>query len=333
MDKKTQRLSRKWLYLPWAIAAVLLAGYFAMWRMGAAEMKSQIQIWIDDQRAAGIAISHGKVQAEGFPFFLRVHIDDPDIAQSGAWRWRTDRLTLDALPYDLNRLIFSVRSEQKVAIKNYGEWRIKAEDFRASIAADKERFWIFAMTLGGAKAQHDADRTAATVESLVLDFAPTANDPASFMLNLAAGGVKLQTRENDTSLDTFHIMAMATHADLISNAEAWRQAGGALSIKGLLMEQGNARLSVAGDVRLDGDHYPEGNLHAELRSPAAFVQSMSHAGVISAEAAEVLAANLTLAAIAGGGTISAPIELRDGEAQIANVRIGAFPAIAASPRE
>ncbi|MEO1137587.1 MAG: DUF2125 domain-containing protein, partial [Pseudomonadota bacterium] len=105
MTGEAAKLRRRWLYLPFAIAGVIMAGYFLLWRAGAAEMKKAVAAWVEDQRAAGLVVSHGDLEAEGFPFFLRLHIADPDIAAPGVWRWRTERLTLDALPYDLNRLI------------------------------------------------------------------------------------------------------------------------------------------------------------------------------------------------------------------------------------
>ena len=140
----------RWFYIPWTVAAVIFVAYFMLWRYGASEMKTAVGEWVEDQRAAGFDVSHGALKTDGFPFFLRLHIDEPHIASPGAWDWRTDRLTIDALPYDLNKLIFSTRSEQEVFLDGAGRWRVNADDFRVSIANDKKRDWVFATTIGGA---------------------------------------------------------------------------------------------------------------------------------------------------------------------------------------
>ena len=122
IDRQTL-LRRRWLYIPWAIAAIVFLGYFMLWRAGASEMKKAVGAWVEDQREAGYNVSYGTLIADGFPFFLRLHIEDAHIAAHGLWDWQTERLTIDALPYDLNRLIFSTRSQQRISVANYGDWR------------------------------------------------------------------------------------------------------------------------------------------------------------------------------------------------------------------
>ncbi len=327
MDDQLRGAKRRWLYLPWAIAVFVVAGYFVLWRTGAAEMKKGLHEWVDSQRSAGMIVSHGALKAEGFPFFLRVHIEKPDIAQTGEWRWRTDRLTLDALPYDLNRLIFSIRSEQHISFAKYGDWRIQADDVRASIANDKKRSWVFAFTLGRAIAQRDEDGAIAEIDSLVFDLAPDAVNEMTLVLSLAAADAHVSASGHDARLDSLQTVMAATQAGFLGDAQAWRDAGGALIINGLIATLGEASLSVAGDVRLDHNNLPEGQLTADATSPAAFARALAEAGVMSVEDAESLAATLTLTAIASGGKITAPIEIKDGAAHLAGIRIADFSRI------
>ncbi len=315
------RPKRRWLYLPFAVAAVIVAGYWLLWRAGAAEMKKGVAAWVEDQREAGFEVSHGELKAEGFPFFLRVHVATPEIAAPGQWRWRTDRLTLDALPYDLNRLIFSVRGEQRMETAAYGDWRVNADDFRFSIANDKARGWAFAMTMRGAHAVRDADNANGAVDRLVFDLAPSEDDPAMLVLSLAAQDIKATAPDGVFRLSGVQTVMAATQTHLLSDAEMWRQTGGELIINGFNAQLDEAKLSVAGALSIDETHAPQGALETEITAPAPFVKALSQLGVMSEEEAESAAAALTLAAITSGGKISAPIEFKGGAAHIAGVKI------------
>jgi hypothetical protein len=316
------RPKRLWLYLPFAVAAVVFAGYFLLWRAGAAEMKKAIGVWVEDQRAASYEVTHGALKAEGFPFFLRVHVETPEIADPGAWRWSTGRLTLDALPYDLNRLIFSVNGEQRASLEGYGDWRIATDDFRFSIASDKTREWKFSMTVGGARASRDSDGANAAVERLVFDLAPSAEEPDMLVLSLAAANLAGGGPDGGAfHLDGVQTVMAATRADALADAEIWRQSGGELIINGFNAQRDEAKLSVAGTLSLDARRLPEGDLKTEITAPAPFVKALGELGVLTAEEAESAGAALTLAAIANGGKIAAPLEFRDGAAHIAGVTV------------
>ncbi|WP_425410767.1 DUF2125 domain-containing protein [Hyphococcus sp.] len=330
MTEQSVRLRRQWLYLPFLIAGVIMAAYFFLWRAGAAEMKKGVESWIADQRMAGMKIDHGALIAEGFPFFLRVHVEAPDIAQPGAWRWRGDRLTMDALPYDLNKLIFSFRGEQTVWLNGYGEWTISTEEFRTSIANDADREWLFAATIGGFTATRVEDGATAAVESLVLDLAPDAADQSTLTLNLAATRVISDVGKNAIAFDALNTIFAVTGSNAFSAndpANAWRSVDGKVQIKMLIVRMEDAELSVSGVLGLDAEDYPTGRLDAHLSAPGVFIEALGQAGVLTAEETEQAAAAMTLTAIAGGGAINAPIELMHGDAQIAGVKIYRLPRV------
>ena len=321
-DAKTMRL--RWHYLPWAIAAVVFGGYYMLWRAGAAKIKSTVAEWAEDQRTAGMNIAYGPVKASGFPFFLRVHIDAPDIAYADEWRWRTETLTIDALPYDLRRLIFSVRGEQKLSTQTYGEWRIAAEEFLVSIADDKAKDWIFATTINGATARQPGNENKISLGSLVFDLSPDAADRTTLVLALAATDAAVGPKDGTIRLDRLQTVIQTTQIHALGDDDTWRNAGGAVKINGLLASVDDANLSVSGDIGLDADHAPAGLLTTEIVAPGTFVEALAAAGVIAPDDAEQAVAALTLAAIAGGGKLKTPIELKDGGAHIGSVTIADF---------
>ena len=316
---------QRWLYIPWGIAAVIFVAYFMLWRYGAGEMKKAVSLWVDDQRDAGLDISHGALRADGFPFFLRLHIEEPHIAAPGVWDWRTQRLTIDALPYDLNRLIFSTRSEQALSLKNYGDWRIIAEDFRVSVANDKKRDWVAAVSIGGATAARDQDGAEASIGELVMDLAPDEADLTVLTLNLMAINARANANGTEINLDKLQTSLSASESYAISNANAWRRAGGALHIGGFFAQLDEGRFAATGTLKLDANGSPEGALKTEIIAPAPFIRLLAKAGALNAEEAEKAAATLTLATIAAGGKLTAPIELKEGAAHIAGAKIADLP--------
>lgn len=319
------RAKRLWLYLPFAAGAAILFAYWLLWRTVAGEIKVGVEDWAIDQREAGLDVAHGRVFAEGFPFFLRVHVESPSIEAPGVGAWSTDRLTLDALPYDLNRMIFSIRSDQRLRLDNGGDWTIAADDFRASIANDKARDWVFSMTIANAEALRNDAPALARAGSLIFDLSPAAEDRSTMVLSLAAADLAAGDAATPIALDGLRTVVAARQAQALSDPAVWRALGGALVVSGLEAEAGTSRLSVSGAITLDAANRPSGELKSIIAAPGPFIQSLADAGLVEPQSAERTAAALTLAAIAGGGAINAPIVLENGEARIANVAIAHLP--------
>ncbi|MHA7873279.1 MAG: DUF2125 domain-containing protein, partial [Hyphococcus sp.] len=119
-------------------------------------------------------------------------------------------------------------------------------------------------------------------------------------------------------------------ADLLGIGDdnaAWRAAGGALSVTGLIATIEDSHIAAAGEIRLDADNRPDGALKTEIANPAGFARALGKTGVLSHNEAEAAAAGLTLMAVAGGGKLAAPLEFKNGEAQVAGIKIADLPAL------
>ena len=330
MTHQSTSISRRWLYIPFAVASALLFAYYLLWRIGAGEIEKAVDRWIDDQRAMGIEITHEAITREGFPFFLRVHIDQPKIVASGIGRWRAERLFVDALPYDLTRVIFSPTGAQELYVEDYGDWRIDAADIKASIASDKNTGWVFSVSVGDAEARNLSDGASAAIDKLDFDLAPSAAAPTTLSLNLAAAGLDVDGSGAAFHLAELNTVLSLTQSDLLSGpkpASQWRAAGGALIVSGLIAEIENTKFSVSGEIGLDAADFPAGRLEAEISNPAGLSHWLGATGALSLEEAASTGAGLTLLSIAGGGKITAPIELKNGAAEIAGVKLANLPPI------
>ena len=338
MSDVQARLRRRWLYLPFAIAAVIVLGYYLLWRTGAAEMEKAVVAWAEDQRAAGITVEYSALIRDGFPFFLRVHVEDPLIETPEGLRWRGERLSMDALPYELNKVIFSPMGAQFVSTPDTGDWRITADDLRASIATDDARGWVLSANAGGVQARRAEDGAETTLVSLVFDLSPSADDPSTLVLSLAGAGAAFSAMDNGAdnaadgaiTVDRLQTVAFLTQSHLLQGdmaANQWRDGGGALVINGLIAEIDEAALTVSGEIRLDRDDYLTGALRTELSNPAGLAGFLRQTGALSPQEADAAIAGLSLMALAGGGKIAAPIELKDGQARISGIKVADLPKV------
>lgn len=324
-----KRVSRKWLYAAWIGAALIVAIYYGVWRFAAGEMQKGVHKWVEDQRAAGLQVEHGSVRRDGFPFFLRVHVDTPKISSPDVFHWSADRLSLDALPYDLNRLILSPSGAQTFSSTEIGEWRYSADSIRASIANDEARGWAFAMNVEKGVASR-SDGVSAKLGRLVYDLAPEVEDNSTLTLSLVSDDLAVSGADNEIAVSRFETALSLTQSPFLNSGaplEDWRRQGGALKIHGMNAVINKAELSVAGEISLDADFRPAGVLNAILAKPAGLADILSASGALTREEADATAAGLGLAAMAQGGKIIAPIELTQGGAFIDGRKVAELPSL------
>ena len=302
MSENTTRLKRRWLYIPFAIAGVIVFAYFLLWRAGANQMKLAVEDWVEDQRLSGLAVEHGPITSGGFPFFLRVHIDAPKIQSTDIWHWSGERLSLDALPYNLNKVIFSTTGEQLFRVAPYGEWTLIADDMRASITKDRSREWVFSMNIGDATATRTQDNTTLSLENLIFDLAPAQSERSTLTLNLAATRFDATSNGEIYSLETLQTSAALNQSQLLSfGTNAWRDAGGSLQIIGLFADVEETKFRGSGEITIDENDRPLGTIDAAIENPAGFARMLGRTHAISRNEAEVAAAGLSLMAFATAG--------------------------------
>ncbi|MGE0407806.1 MAG: DUF2125 domain-containing protein [Amphiplicatus sp.] len=109
--------------------------------------------------------------------------------------------------------------------------------------------------------------------------------------------------------------------------EAHPQDPDGLLIRTLQLEGAGAALTLSGAVFLDEAGYPRGALQASLTNPGAIATLLGEFGALAPEKAEQAAASLTLAAIASGGRLAAPLIFENGSASIAGVEIAKLPRV------
>lgn len=319
--------SKWWLYGPLIAGATLFAVYTALWMQGAAQMRRSITSWADDQRAAGLEVEYDSIAAGGFPFFLRGAVGNVSIGEAPGWRWSAPRLYVDALPLAPNRLVFSARDGHEIDTADFGRWRIEAPDGRASIESDKQRQWIVDVESGPGRIEN-SNGESLSAEHFLLTVAPAETDRRTLEASLAVSNLIARAGGAEISSPTVEAMiAFNDPEKRTPEARAASAADGVLELRRVYIEAGGGKLTLSGVLSIDETGRPQGALKVQAIKPGAFARILGDFGAIGEGDAEALDAALSLASIAGGGKLKAPLVLEHGYASIVGVKILELPQI------
>lgn len=309
---------RRWLIAALAAAFVTLVLYALLWREGAKVLRHEIEAWADDQRAAGVAVAYSHIGIAGFPFMLRGVVSDVSIAQGEAWRWSAKRLFVDAALWAPDRLAFSPGT-QAIDIAEFGRWRIESVSGRAVIAIDRTSGWRLHIQSGRGRISNESGSFTLRSKRFNALITPEGAERNDVRATIAVAGLELPGRNRNveaTSLDFDFAVAAA-------------EDGGprTFTIRRFELDGEQGKVLVSGVFTVDAQGYPEGELFADIANPGVFATALGELGALSMDSAEAAAAMLSLAAIAGGGRVAAPMIFKDGEASVAGVRIAKLPKV------
>ncbi len=112
---------------------------------------------------------------------------------------------------------------------------------------------------------------------------------------------------------------------------AWRDAGGQVRIEAAHIAWGALDLTASGQLGLDAAYRLDGSLDLGVRNGVAAVQRIQDIGLLAPQAATAAKALVALATLGNGGRAEAPLDLAEGEAKLAGVKIGDLTPVCACP--
>ncbi len=297
----------RWLlYGPFLFAGVLLLVWYGVWRAGAQAMRAAFADFAAGEAADGGAVTHSRMRARGFPFFLRGEAEAFSIAR-GKYRLDAETIYLHASPVDLRRIVFSTAPSLRLQTPS-GVWTIRADGARASIEQAKDG-WLFKAEAAGLEGVNDETRV--RTGRGVINVAPDAS--GAYQISFRVLGADFKNARGETSIA--RLDAALTVAD--------EPLG--VSIHALDGEIGAARLGLSGALARDGEGFAAGRLDASIENPAALMEALLIFGAVKPDRAATLEAGLALLAAAGGGRISAPLDFKDGETKLSGIKIAKAP--------
>ena len=332
------RKPRKFLYIMMAISIIALVIYTVLWMMGARGIKAAVDDFVVQQRANGMIVEHGAVRSTGFPFLLRTHIENVQMGQPDLWHWRSEALFIDALPYALDRMIFSAAGDQRLEVASlqtpYNIWTGNGDMVRASIAHNKDTQWAFVFQIEAASFLSDQGHAEISTRKLVVNVAPLKGELTTIGASLAADHVQwhmpISEENKNMPIDRLEIALDVSHTDQFKDENTLRQwagEGGAVNLHRFVMSDLPAHLAANGAVTINSQGELTGAMTSVLQKPANFLTSLDMIGLVPADQKDAMTAALALSSLAGGGQIKTVFEFRDGQVLANGAPVADLPAI------
>ena len=338
------RKPRRIFIIAAASLAVAVLGYTAYWFVLAGEAREVIARWSENWRAAGFAVSHGEPDLGGFPLSLRASFAAPSVGRGDgaqAWRWRGEGVTVSLRPWNLSRLGVRMEGRHEITVGEPGgrRYTLDAERAAATVTLDgdggveridaalaafavREDAWSAPLRIGRLRLEGFGYRRAgggarATDVTLVVEDAELPAAPAG-----ALGKNIARVRADITLVGAF------PERPLEAAMAAWRDDGGTVELRGLVVRWGPLDLSADGTLALDSEMRPIAALAASIAGVDEAVASLLAAGSIgAAEAAAMRVAFNLFARItsSSGDRVNVPITAQEGRifvGPVAVARIG-----------
>lgn len=315
----------------------------AYWLWSADRLAGRIAAWSEKQRARGYEVSYREPVIGGYPFGLKVRIDEPQLTSPHGRRWNGPSLTGRAAlwsPFTIE-LDFSGR-HQITETRDSAAAPIEAEGVRAhagihlqsSGRLDRATAEVAGLTIRRAGEILTADHVTVALGP----WRPAAGErPQELPLTGELNGVTLPSdRAGPLGPAVQHLAVAAVLLGEIPRGkrrqmlEQWRDAGGRLEIGRLDLVWGTLALQGEGSLALDRKLRPAGKIDARLSGLSETVDRLADAKVIKASRARI--AKVALRALADGTdgngrpVVALPITLDGGR-----LYLGPVPVLRLSP--
>lgn len=319
-----------------AMAALVLA-YVGYWFYVAHETERALAAWIAEGRAAGLEIAENGLAVGGFPFRIRVDATAPAIARPEArLGWSAERLAVIMQPWKLHHALAELDGRHTLRLPDGAGERIVELGFEtalASLLADRSGGWQQIGVNAEALTVTLADgEGGAVLRDAALYLRPSVREDAFVDLVVKSGRTRLEgaglAPPLDTPLDRIEVDLTLNGAVPFAGQAVrrtivdWRDAGGTIDLHRLVLRQGRFRLEVTGTLALDAQLRPLGALTAKVTGHADLIALLVAAGQMPPGQAASATLALDLLAVAGGGSVAAPLTLQDGEMRLGPVVLG-----------
>lgn len=303
--------------------------------------------WVAQQRARGWDVEHALPERAGWPLAARLTVPDFHVtgstpAMPQGFSWQAGHIALTIAPPHVERLSITAEGPQQLrsgaATIPYTAERLRILlPLEPSLPTRPTEF-----LLEGLRAATPVGPvTAAQIRAMI---APgTTDGEPGLRLHLAASQIVLPPSQ---AAHPFGQIVEASTADAvltapppspipmtaIERAEAWRDAGGRLTLQEAALRWGPLAGALSMTLELDATLQPEGRGRLMLERPSEALDAVTAAGVLTPQAATGTQAVLALLTRVpeGGGPprVDVPVAVARGTLSVARIPLLRFPPIA-----
>jgi hypothetical protein len=331
MSDAPRKAPKRWIVLPYVLAALLAAGWSLYWLSG----KTRIEKGLEDQTAAlkaqGYDVAWSSAKVSGYPFRFYVTMKAARIAEPGGWGVSAPYLEAEAAAYQPGLVVLSAPQGITLARPSGTSLRITGQALRMSIggyARTPPRLSIQGVKVAVTPLAGAPVPILSAIDTFEAHLAPAEGDTARLSVRFDKATVtagNLAQIAGGTPV-TFAIEGTASRASALSGkswpdlVRRWAAAGGVFEVHKGGLSAGQAELSLkSGSITADPDGRLNGKAHLALTRPADDMMALGAIGVLPSDTAAVGAG---LAAIGGA---SASLHFHDGKTWLGPLPLGSAP--------
>ena len=344
MDRKPpSRLPRRLLLLLVLALIALGAGHAMLWRAMSSELEAGWQSWVQLRRVQGWRVEHAAPVRGGWPFSAtltmeRVRLEGANATLPGGAALAAERVVLRVtLPW-LDRLHVELPGQQRLRIGGV-EYPFTADRLAAELPLEpgtppsSGEVTAERLRIGTPAGGLEVRGARLTVQGS----SSATEDEAALAITLQADGVDLPVAPAGARGQAFGRHVETLSADLAvsgplppgrspeARAEAWRDAGGTLELRSLLLRWGPVGAAAAATLAFDEALQPMGAGTLRLTGATEALDALAEAGLVGRRAAVTARSVLPLlsrpSAETGAPEIEVPLTLEDRTLALARIPV------------
>lgn len=320
---------------------LLVAGYAAVWFLGAENGREHIAAWVAAQRAEGWVITHGPGQVDGFPLRVRITLPDVHIERDG-WAVDSDALTVAAYPWAVTDPVLHFTGRHRIAPPDRPAWTVEADTLALALGTTDGHLDAAALTVRALTARREGGTgEAIRVAALSAAATPLETDGAvdfktpTYSLSVTGEAITLPAAvraplgQTISRLDldaTLH--GAVPRGPLRDRVSQWSNDGGTIEVHRLYVTWDPLEANAAGTVALDAQLQPVAALSARLRGFFAAITELEDSRVIrgrDATMARVVLGTMAATDDSGRAVLNLPINVQNRTVSAGPVDLYTFP--------
>ncbi len=338
-----RKLSRRGLYIPLAIALVVVIAWSAIWVWARSEAERRMDAGVATLKAAGYELSWKDRRIVGYPLRLNISLTEARAADSSGWALEAPRLEGQAFMHAPTTWLIAAPDGLTFIRPRGGPVRVTGKLIRASLsrpASTPPNLSFEGVGLAfqpAAGAQPFGLQAAERVEIHLRQAPKEVGDEAGFWFSLKNGKAQLSgllgriagekpiSIEWDGRLSRISAMRGRDWPDAVRN---WVRAGGQMNVKRAGLTAGDAVIgATSGTLSVGADGRLRGVLPVTLRQAPRALSAMGAAGTIPKPQADAAAAVTAARQADSGDLATATLNFEAGQTTLGPVALAPAPKI------
>ncbi len=334
--RKSGRLG---LYLPFAIALLVVIGWSAWWIYARGEVRARMDVAVEALRRAGYELTWQERGIGGYPLRMNINLTEMRLREPSGWTIEAPRLEAQTYMHALGQWVLAAPDGAAFTRPVGGQVRVEGKLIRASLnrmdqAPPRISFEGTGLTFYPAAGA--APFGLASADRVEFHLREGPDDQGGLFARVDGGrgrpgglfdrlaGDKPVAMEFNATLSKMSAFAGADWAEAV---RAWTGAGGRMSLRRAAINAGDASLaSSSGSLGVGSDGRLLGTMDVSLRQGPKVFATLGDMGLITPQQAGV-AALVVIARQGAGDTAQSTLHFQAGQTTLGPVAIGPAPRV------